>query len=427
MAACGNPMDLFFILLILLCTARLFGELASRVHQPPLIGELLAGISLGIAATQLESQLFRDLTHSESFLMLTDLGIFFLMLLGGAELRVRELAEVTSKAFVIAICGMAVPLASGMALGWYFLPDSGFKFAQCLFLGTALSITAVPASIRVLMDLGKLHTPAGQTIVSAAVIDDVLSLAVLAVLTGLLDNGGFPGVGPLVMLMAKIALFFASAYGLGRLLVPRMRRIVGLFQTEEFAYSSLLIAGFAFAVLAESLGLHFVVGAFAAGLFFEQRFAGKKIYHEVKEKLHAMAMGFLAPIFFASIGLNLDLGALSNIPVFVMTLVVVAFVTKILGAGLAAWRLGNTTTDSIAIGIGMSSRGAVELIIASIALRAGLFNHPDPIPPIVAFMFSAVVIMAVATTVMTPIALRFAFRHEPARPENPFAEPANGD
>ena len=164
-------------------------------------------------------------------------------------------------------------------------------------------------------------------------------------------------------------MFFVVAYGLGRLLVPRMRRIVGRFHSEEFAFSSLLIAGFVYAVLAEALGLHFVVGAFAAGLFFEQRFAGQKTYDEVKEKLHAMTMGFMAPIFFASIGLSLDIGALFNIPGFVLALVIVAFITKLGGAGLAAWKLGHTKTDAVAIGIGMSSRGAVELIIANIALR----------------------------------------------------------
>lgn len=418
-------MEFFFVLLILLCASRLFGELASRVRQPPLIGELLAGITLGVVAIQFDSSLFRDLPHDESFLMLTDLGIFFLMLLGGAELRVRELADVSGKAVIIAICGMALPLVSGTALGWCCLPESDFKVAQCLFLGTVLSVTAVPASIRVLMDLGKLHTPAGQTIVSAAVIDDVLSLALLAMLTGLLETGGFPAAETLVVLIAKIALFFALIFTLGRLLVPQMRRIVDRFHTDEFAFSSLLIAGFTFAVLAEALGLHFVVGAFAAGLFFEQRFAGKKIYDDVKDKLHALAMGFMAPIFFASIGLNLDIGALTNIPVFVVTLVVVAFATKIFGAGFAAWKLGNTRSDAVAIGIGMSSRGAVELIIANIALRAGLFSQPDPAPPIVAYLFSAVVIMAVMTTVLTPVALRFAFRHEPARRPNPFAAPEN--
>ena len=409
-------MHLFLILLILLCASRLFGELASRLRQPPLIGELLAGITLGLVATRLELPLFHDLERDPAFVALTDLGIFFLMLLGGAELRVRELADVSGKSLLVALSGMAVPLASGVALGWWALPPSDYKFAQCLFLGTALSVTAVPASIRVLMDLHKLHTPAGQTIVSAAIIDDLLGLVVLAILTGVLETGGLPDWTTLTRLALEIAAFFAVTLGLGRLLVPRMRDIVVRFHSDEFAFSSLLIAGLAFAVLAELLGLHFIVGAFAAGLFFEQRFAGKRQYEQMKSKLNAVAMGFMAPIFFAAIGLHLDLAALTTIPGFVGALVVIAFVTKLFGAGFAAWKLGNTATDAIAIGIGMSSRGAVELIIANIALRAGLFDHPSPTPQIVSGMFSAVVIMAVVTTIVTPVALRIAFRHEPYRP-----------
>lgn len=269
-------MNLFFILLILLCASRLFGEAANRLRQPPLIGELLAGIALGLTATRFDLPMFRNLTHDGGFLVLTDLGIFFLMLLGGAELRVRELAEVSGRAFVIAICGMALPLISGFGLGWIWLPESGHKPAQCLFLGAALSITAVPASIRVLMDLGKLHSTAGQTIVSAAVIDDVLSLALLAVLTGLLETGGMPTVVSMSVLAGKIALFFVITLIAGRLIVPRMRRVIERFHTDEFAFSSLLIGGLAYAVLAEALGLHFVVGAFTAGLFFERRFAGRR-------------------------------------------------------------------------------------------------------------------------------------------------------
>jgi Kef-type K+ transport system membrane component KefB len=419
MAAKKLTMELFLVLLILLCTSRLFGELAGRLNQPPLIGELLAGIALGIVASRLDFPLFRELAHDPSFLTLTDLGIFFLMLLGGAELRARELADVSGRSLLIALSGMAVPLACGTALGWVTLPTSQYKLAQCLFLGTALSITAVPASIRVLIDLGKLHTRAGQTIVSAAIIDDILSLVVLAVLTGILETGGLPTFANLAWLGLEIATFFALTLGLGRVLVPRMRGIVSHFHSNEFAFSSLLIGGFAFAVLAELLGLHFIVGAFAAGLFFERRFAGRRQYEQVKSKLNALAMGFMAPIFFASIGLNLDLTALTSTPLFVAMLVAVAFVTKIFGAGLAAWKLGSTVNDAVAIGVGMSSRGAVELIIANIALRAGLFEHPVPAPPIVAGLFSAVVIMAVVTTMVTPMALKFAFRRQPLIPRTP--------
>jgi len=405
-------MNLFMILLLLLCTSRVFGEIADRMKLPSLIGELVAGILLGFLAIRLNTHFFRDLCHEESFLAVTDLGIFFLMLLGGTELRVRELAKVSREAVVIAITGMILPLASGFLLGWAIIPESDFKFPQCLFLGTAMSVTAVPASIRVFMDLGKLHTPSGQTIVSAAFIDDLMSLIVLTVLAGILTTGGLPDAASIAMLGLNITIFFVIVLIIKKAVIPKVRGIVKKFHSEEFPFSSLLIAGFAFAALAEALQLHFIVGAFTAGLFFEKEFTGKKTFRRVKKRLNTLTLGFMAPIFFASIGLHLDLGALVVMPMMVLLLVGVAFVSKILGAGLAARAMGHSGWNSLEIGVGMSSRGAIELVIANIALRAGLFDHPQPVPPVVEYMFSAIVIMAVVTTVLTPIALKFIIRGE---------------
>ena len=405
-------MDLFLPLLILLCVSRLFGELADRAKQPPLIGELVAGILLGVLAIQLQTDYFKELGHDESFLALTDLGIFFLMLLGGAELRIGELSKVSGKALFIAMAGMLLPLACGFGFGWAILPDSDYKFAQSLFLGTAMSVTAVPVSIRVFMDLGRLHSPAGQTIVSAAFIDDILSLVVLAILTGILDTGKMPGTIEILGLCGNIVLFFVIVMAIKKFIVPKMRGIVRHFHTDEFSFSSLLIAGFALAVLAELLHLHFIVGAFTAGLFFEKEFTGPKTYAEVKGKVASLTLGFMAPIFFASIGLHLDVTAIGKMPWIVLGLLAIAFFSKIIGAGLTAWKVGHSRKDALAIGVGMSSRGAVELVIADIALRAGLFNHPDPVPPVVSSMFSAIVIMAVTTTVVAPVILKWIYRHD---------------
>ena len=366
----------------------------------------------GFIAIQLKTNFFRDISQEESFIALTDLGIFFLMLLGGAELRVSELAKVSGRAFFIALSGMLIPLGCGFLLGWAMIPDSPYKFPQSMFLGVAMSVTAVPASIRVFMDLGKLHTPAGQTIISAAFIDDMLSLVVLTVLTGLLSTGGVLESRALGALFLNIGAYFVIVLLVRRWVIPRVRGVVQKFHTDEFPFSSLLIGGFAFATLAEALQLHFIIGAFTAGLFFEREYAGKKTFKKIKARLNSMTLGFMAPIFFASIGLHLDLGALSSVPGFVILLLFVAFLSKMIGAGVAARVLGHSKQDSLAIGVGMSSRGAVELVIANIAMRAGLFEQPKPVPAIVEYMFSAIVIMAVVTTVITPIALKFIFRKD---------------
>ena len=176
--------------------------------------------------------------------------------------------------------------------------------------------------------------------------------------------------------------------------------------SEEFEFSILLVVALGFAVLAEELNLHFILGAFAAGLFFTKRTMSEDMFKAVKQRTSGITTGFLAPIFFASIGLHLDLSAFSSTPLFLLILVVVAVACKLIGAGLPAYWVGLPPRDSLVVGIGMSGRGAVELIIADIALRAGLFSQPDPAPAIVANLFSSIVIMAVLTTLMTPIGLR---------------------
>ena len=401
-------MNLLYVLLVLLLVTRLCGELAERLRQPALVGELVAGIALGLVASRYHDALpvLAGLPDNEVFNGLTDLAIFFLMLLAGIELRPSELAEASGRAVAVALGGMAVPLLLGFGLGWWFLPDSPYKLAQSLFLATALAITAVPVSVKVLMDLGQLKTPLGQTVVSAAVFDDVLSLMLLAILTAVIRTGGFPDASAVLLLVGKVVLFFLVAWVAGRYLLPRLGRLVKKTLAEEFAMSALLIAALGYALLAEALGMHFILGAFLAGLFFVRRTIDPKVYSSIRSSLSAITMGFFAPLFFASIGLHLDVSAATEIPVFVTLLVLAAFFGKLLGAGLPAWATGFAPRDAAAIGAAMSARGAVELIVAGIALQAGLFQHPEPPPPVVAQLFSAVVIMALVTTLATPIVLR---------------------
>jgi Kef-type K+ transport system membrane component KefB len=401
-------MNLLYVLLVLLLVTRVCGELAERLRQLALVGELIAGIALGMVATRFHDALpvLAGLPENEVFNSITDLSIFFLMLLAGIELRPRELAEASGRALAVAIGGMLLPLALGYGLGWLFLPDSEYKFVQSLFLATALAITAVPVSVKVLMDLGKLQGKLGQTIVSAAVFDDVLSLMLLAVLTAVIKTGGFPDATAVAWLVGKVLLFFVIAGGAGRFVLPWIGRRLERTQAEEFELSALLIAALAFSLLADVLGMHFILGAFLAGLFFVRRTIKPEVYESIRASLTGITMGFFAPLFFASIGLHLDLGAATEIPLFVTLLVLAAFLGKLVGAGLPAYFLGFGMRDSLGIGTAMSARGAVELIVAGNSLQAGLFSHPEPPPPEVAHLFSAVVIMALVTTLLTPLVLR---------------------
>ena len=405
-------MTIIYILLILLIVTRFFGELAERIGQPALLGELISGICLGVLIHHFEGSfpVLAGLQNSEVFTAITDLGIFFLMLLGGMELQPVKLAKASKGAFWVAAGGMVIPFALGLGLGYAVLPASAIRDAQALFLGTVMAVTAVPVSVKALMDLGKLEGTVGQIIVSAAVIDDTLSLVLLAILTGFLETGSIPGLAALAWLIGKVILFFVVASVLGHFLFPLAGKFLKKSRAEEFEFSILLIAGMAYAMLAEELGMHFILGAFLAGLFFRRKTIDEKTYEETMLKTKGLTTGFFAPIFFASIGMHLDLAALTQIPGFVLVLILIATLGKIVGAGLSARCIGLSWWDSTAIGLGMNARGAVELIIADIALRAGIFSAPQPVPPLIDYMFSAVVIMAIVTTLMTPPALKFTLR-----------------
>jgi Kef-type K+ transport system membrane component KefB len=378
------------------------------VGQPALVGELISGIALGIVVNHYSGffPILAEVPEDKVFNALTDLAIFFLMLLAGLETHPRKFAEASGGAFVVAVGGMVVPLAAGLGLSWFFIPESEFKLAQSLFIATALAITAVPVAVKVLMDMGKLQSRLGQTIVSAAIFDDVLSLLLLAVLTAVIKTGGFPDAGQVVWLVGEMLVFFSITGVVGYSIFPLIGRAIKALRVKEIDLSGLLIVGLAFAMLAEELGMHFILGAFVAGLFFTKGTVDKATFEGVKAKVTGVTEGFLAPLFFASIGMHLDLAAATSIPGFVALLVLAAFLCKLIGAGLPAYWIGFAPREALAIGSGMSARGAVELIIADIALRAGLFSKPDPTPAVVSYMFSAVVIMALLTTLLAPIVLK---------------------
>jgi Kef-type K+ transport system membrane component KefB len=263
------------------------------------------------------------------------------------------------------------------------------------------------------MDLGKLESRSGQIIVSAAVFDDILSLILLAWLTGLMEagpTGGF-ALGPLVL---NVLAFFVITITVGVFVFPLGGRFMRSVKQKELEFSALLVAALAFSVLAELLDLHFIVGAFMAGLFFGRKTIDEPAYDDVRNKTSAMTFGFLAPIFFASVGLQLDFAAVFVVPAFVAWLLIVAFLGKFIGAGVAARWVGLTRRDAAAVGVGMSARGAIELVIADIALEAGLFDVVPGTAPVVEHIFSAVVIMAVLTTLATPVLLKRIYRQVPS-------------
>jgi len=396
--------------LILLVVTRTFAELAERANLPALVGELVAGIFLGFVL-----QRFQGLAptvwfaaNSELFAGLAELGMFFLMLLAGIRMEPLDFAKSSKSAILIALGGMLVPVGAGFGLGILVLPDSPFKMAQCLFLGVALAVTAVPVAVRMFMDLGALDSRVGKAVIAAAIWDDVISLFLLALLLATIgsDGGGSFGLWYLLPVVGKVLLFFAVTLPVGLYLFPLVGRYFKHLSFPEVDFSMLLVAALAYGVFAEYMELHIIIGAFLAGMFFHPKIVDTEIYDRVEQQMSGLTRGLLAPIFFVSVGFHLDFSAVSQVPVFVITLTLLALASKVIGSGFPAYWAGFSKRESVLVGVGMSGRGAVELIIAGVALEAGLFLQPTPPGEIVQSLFSAIVIMAIVTTVATPIILR---------------------
>lgn len=410
-------MELFYTLLVLLIATRILGEVARRLGQPQLVGELVAGVVIGMAAQRFSAQLptLASLPNDEVFHSITDLAIFFLMLLAGVEMRPRDLARRSGIALPVAVGGIVLPLILGAGIAWVWLPASDALLSQALILGLSLAITAVPVSVSVLLELGELKTKIGGVIVGAAVFDDVLSLILLAVVMGVAVHQDPLSALAVAGLIGQVLLFFGIAAFAGYVLLPRAGRLIKHFKLEHVELSLLIIWALLLAVLAEQLELHFAVGAFAAGLLFRRRSIDAASYEDIRDRVEAVTVGFLAPLFFASIGLQLRAEALIEIPLFVAVVIAAAFVGKFAGAGLVARAAGLNAREALAVGAGMNARGAVALIVADIALRAGVFDRAGVQSAELSHLFSAIVVMAIATTIVSPILLRYALNAASSR------------
>ena len=401
-------MDILIDLLALLVIARFFGELAERLGQPASVGEILSGIVLVSAATWFGQSLpFLDqLIASGALEAAAQVGIFFLLLVAGIEIEPKEIAENSTVSLAVAFGGMIVPLLGGFGLVWFFLPETDLKPVQALLAGIALSISAIPAIVKMLGELDLLHTRMGEILISAAIFDDVLGLFLLAVLLSVMETGTFPDIATLALMVAKVTAFFATTVTLGVHVYPRISRGIKAMQAAAIEFSTITIVALAYGLLAELLGMHWILGAFMAGLYFESSRVGRREYNEIQSICGTLTRGVLGPLFFVSIGLQVDLSAVTAVPVFLFLLIAVAFLGKLLGAGIPALLAGLHRREAAVIGVGMSARGAVELVLLSIALESGIFSQVGQKDPIVTHLFSSLVIVGVITTLLVPIMMR---------------------
>lgn len=389
-------------LVIMLLAAKIGGEIAERVHQPAVLGELIAGVVIGnLVLLGYDGLSF--LASMEGVVILAELGVIILLFEVGLESNVREMMSVGASSLLVALLGIVAPFFLGWGLSAYMLPDE--ETLVHLFIGATLCATSVGITARVLTDLGKVGTREAKIILGAAVIDDVLGLVILAVVSGVIaatNTGGQLAMIDVALIVIKAFLFLVGAIVLGGWLSPRLFRFASRLRIRGLLLTLSLAFCFLLAYIANVIELAPIVGAFAAGLILDevhyQEFLDRGD-HTLEDLIHPIA-AFLVPIFFVLMGIQVDLSTFGQKGVlgFAAALSVVAIIGKMLCA-LGVIEKGR---DKISVAVGMVPRGEVGLIFAGIG--ASLVLHGKPV--ISSSIFSAVVIMVIVTTLITPPVLK---------------------
>ena len=391
-------------LLVALVAAKLGGEVFVRIGQPAVLGELILGIAVGNLALAGYHGL-EFIADNRSIQVLAELGVVLLLFQVGLDSDLRETMRVGTSSLLVAALGVIAPLLLGWGLAALWMPQAGIYVH--LFIGATLCATSVGITARVLRDLGRTQTPEARIILGAAVIDDVLGLIILAVIQGAIaaaSSGESMSAWTIPLVTLKATVFLIGAPLVGRKLAPKLFQFVARFKAEDLLLITALATCFGFSYIASLIGLAPIVGAFAAGLILEEthwRDFSERGEHSLDE-LIAPLVGFLAPVFFFHMGTSVALATLAHGP----ALLLAAALTAVALLGKQVCGLGVLTKglDRLSIGIGMIPRGEVGLIFAAIGAKLVLHHKPIIEPTV----FSALVIMVVCTTVITPPLLKWS-------------------
>jgi Kef-type K+ transport system membrane component KefB len=401
-------LQLILVLSIIISAAKLGGLISARLGQPSVLGELLAGLILGPTVADLfHLPLFPDEHLLETVKHLAEIGVVLLMFVAGMEIDLAELARTGRIATLAGVGGVLVPVILGAITALLF----AFPGLNALFVGIVLSATSVSISAQTLIELGVLRSREGITLLGAAVIDDVLVILVLSLFLALTGGTG-GGLVSVLLIALQMAVYLGLALAVALWLLPRLVGVVSRLPISEGVTTLAVVLALLLAWSAETLGgVAAITGAFIAGVGL-----GRSPLHErIQSGMRTLAYAFFVPIFFVSIGLEANLRALTGgMVAFAVALSLVAAVSKVIGSGLGARAGGLAADEALRLGLGMISRGEVGLIVASVGLGAELIT-PE--------VFTAVVIMVLVTTLVTPLLLRAAFtRQAEARPIKPQAE-----
>ena len=387
-----------------MAAAKLGGAAANRLGQPAVFGEMLVGLILGPTLLNLlEWSVFAvpapgAAGEPQQSLLgvvqdLADVGVVLLMFVAGLETNLDEMRRVGKVALWTAVGGVVLPMAGGIATAAAFgMP----VLWNGVFVATILTATSVSISAQTMMDLGVLKSKEGTTVLGAAVVDDVLGIIVLSFVVAFSQAAGGVNLLQLMLIVGRVGAFFGGALLIGRYF-ERIAAWGDRLGVSQGLLATVACLAFLYAWASEYIGgVAAITGAYLAGVLF----TGTTVKERIDDGVHPLTYSLLAPIFFINIGLHANLRELSSLVTFTIVLVLVAIATKVVGCGAVAAVFGFSRLESLRVGMGMVSRGEVGLIVAGYGLSHGIVGHS---------IFSAAVMMVVATTMMTPPLLRLTY------------------
>ena len=380
----------FTAIVILLAGAKILGELFRKMKQPALGGEILAGIILG-------PTLFGVIQISDGLELVSTIAIFFVMLFIGLEMNLHEIRKVGKSAFIISITSLIIPFFMGYQLSMFF----GLDLIESLFVGLLLSVTSVPVSAMILLELGVLKTKIGTTVMSVAVIDDIISLVILAVILQIHISEGMSfdfeelGISILQMIvyLVGIALLAFVVYK-SEHWSHRFNHVIVKTKTREAKFGIFIVIAITLSLIADLAGLHFIIGAFFAGLIFSDKILGKKDTDKTYSIMSGITFGFFAPLFFAVIGIKFSGQSLENHFLLLVLLIIFGIIGKMFGGYIGTKLSKFPNIQGLTIASLLNGRGTVGLTITAIAYTIGILDI---------MLFSVCVTICIITTLITPM------------------------
>jgi len=414
-AKTAHEVSFLVALLALILVGRLLGEAMTRIGQPSVMGQLLAGILLGPSALGLiwpdfQHWLFAASKEQASMLdAISQIGILLLLLLTGMETDLKLAKRIGKTAISISLTGVAVPFVCGLALGWLLpeslLPQPERRLLTALFLGTALAISSIKIVAVVVREMEFSRRNLGQIIVGSAILEDTIGWVIIAI-TFSLAAAGTIDVRSVAQALIGTALFLLASFSVGRRFVALIIRWANdNFESDFPVITAILVIMIAMALTTHFIGVHTVLGAFVAGVLIGE---SPILTKYIDAQLRGLILAFFMPVFFGLAGLKTDLTILvqPNLFLFTLVLIGVASIGKFAGAFVGAEIGGLTKREALAVGCAMNARGSTEVIVATIGLSMGALSHD---------LYTMIVAMAVVTTMAMPPMLRWALSRVPLR------------